>query len=242
MATGAASSGSGRPDQRSLADPGRVKVTRLPRCGPKQRSPCQASGLSNVPQPDASASPTWARPTLAGDRGDELLTGEDLAVESLTHHGRAALDVSGADSEVLLPTGTLPRPARCHQREKGTALFGGEQVERPSHRPGLDQPAAGERGGDFTLARLGAADPNRKLGGRCHLCLNTTETPDHTADRLTVPTGSSNCRFNRQASTCGQVTSMDIVGEGIGEPGDGGRRTADGRPAPSGGWEPPTRR
>ena len=62
---GAATSGSGTPAQRELAASGRVKVTRLPRLAPKQRSPCHASGFRSVPQPERSASPTCPSPRLA---------------------------------------------------------------------------------------------------------------------------------------------------------------------------------
>jgi hypothetical protein len=65
MAAGAASSGSGTARQRALASSGRMKVTRVPRLGPWQRSPCHARGFRSVPQPERSASPTWRRPRFA---------------------------------------------------------------------------------------------------------------------------------------------------------------------------------
>ena len=50
---------------RGTASDGRRNVTRVPRFGPKQRSPCHANGFSMVPQLDRSASPTWSSPGRA---------------------------------------------------------------------------------------------------------------------------------------------------------------------------------
>ena len=81
----AASSGSGTPAQRSLADSGRVKVT-VPALWSEGEVSLPGERFEQRTPPGGKHLPDVGEPAISGYYRDELLPGEDLAVESLAHH------------------------------------------------------------------------------------------------------------------------------------------------------------
>ena len=119
------------------------------------------------------------QPALRDDRRDQFVAGEDRAVECLADRPAQQLVLLRGHAEVALPARPLPGSSGGDQREEGSPLLGCEQVERAPHRPGLDQAPLGQGAADLAGPRRLAPDPDRELGGRRHLRLDTAETTDH---------------------------------------------------------------
>jgi hypothetical protein len=116
------------------------------------------------------------------DRRGKLVPGQGPAGQRLAHHRAKDGPVLWRHPDPALPTGPLPRSPKGQDREEGSAVFGGEQVERAAHRPGLDQPAFRQLTVDVIAPRPFLADTDRQLGGRWDLGLNSAQAADDLDD------------------------------------------------------------
>ena len=212
IATGAASSGDGRPRQCGLASDGWRNGHTRPAIGPKHRSPCHAIGLSSVPQPDRSCSPTCssrgsARPRRSIPRASAS-TGQHLA-DALAK----PFDDVRRGVEVALQLGrSQDRPSAINDRNAAPSI-GAEHVQCSAHGPRPDDVAIGKRRGDLARVRRRLADADGELGRRGDLRLHAAQPVDEFGDP--EPMGSRSWRRIRHASACGQVSEGTFIGGSI---------------------------
>ena len=205
MAAGAASSGSGTPAHRALAWSGRMKVTREPRIGPKHRSPCQARGLSTVPHPERSASPTCPSPgwlVTAATSSSRPRTAPSSA--SRTTARRISISLGPSPNQRTQLGRSQDRPAANNDRKvppsSGVSRC---RVPRIAHvlmrRP--SESARPTSTGDEAARRTRMARSADEA--TCACTPHSRRTTSGTDWRVT---GSSSCRCRRQARACGQLT------------------------------------
>ena len=209
MARGPASSRSGTPRHLGLRSR-RWKVCCPSRGGPKLMSPCQVSGLTSVPAPSSKTGFRCRYVAVSGQHVTELGDGQRPVAQRLAHSRPEVGPVRRGEPVVLHPARQLPLPPGRSEREVDAAVLGREVVHRPAERERLDHRPVRQR-----LRQL--AGPRRSYGGSSRRARRGTRpsTAPHPAGvrrrpPTRIPTGSSRCRSNRQASAWLHVTEVSV--------------------------------
>ena len=85
--------------------------------------------------------------------------------------------------EIALPDGPFPGPPGGQHGQNGAGVLRRQQVERPAHRPGLDEIAGRERSADVAGFDRIASDADGHLGRRRDLRLNAAQPAGHLGRR-----------------------------------------------------------
>jgi hypothetical protein len=124
--------------------------------------------------------------TVASSRDhrlDQLAAREGLAVKHFSDDLAKGFQLLGRDAEVPLPTGSLPRSAGGDQRKEHAGILGREQVQRPSHGPGLDDPTLAQSARYLAGFRGLAPHANTELRIGRDLRLDAAQTADDRCHR-----------------------------------------------------------
>ena len=144
---------------------GSTKVTFRPSSGPKHRRPRLAAGLRNVPQLEVTRSAKAGLPRCFASASPSAARVIGVSVSTSPIPSWRASISSRGHLEVAEPERAHPVDPRAEGADQLRQLVGGDQVQRPAHRPGLDQrPVAPQGVADVVPGHPVDAGMDRQLG------------------------------------------------------------------------------
>jgi hypothetical protein len=157
----------------------------LPVAGGEDQHAADRGGLQHRPPRLGQLLGQVGRLGLPRDGRAQFLAGQRIAVERLRHGVDQAFELVGLDPGRLRP-GRLGE-ADVVGAERGLperVLVGGQQVQRPAHRPRLDErPVLPQRGGDVAGVEPVDARVQRQLGRRHDLRVHAAQLAGHVEHR-----------------------------------------------------------